>query len=306
MPTDADARTSPLRTVPVTIERFTGTVRVAPWWLHILAIITLLGTMLLMYWLVEMDRARGIPMWSSQWSDRYFFYTVIVQCLRIGVVLFLIGRLRPIELGIDHRLILPGIITLAVLWVVAQLFWGSIALLWTGEITPKNPLPGLAGTPGFKALLLGSPCEELLMRGFFMLQFYLIARARSSTTSHISAAVSIAAAAMLFASLHIPRLIMYGALLPEVTSFMFRSFLVGIFLGIVFARSGNIFVAMGLHCYVNLPFSAVVVPVGVPYWLLWGIELLVIVIAVHVISLLFRTDPGERGNSDIRIQISDI
>ena len=304
MPTDA--HTSGLRIVPVTIERFTGAVRVAPWWLHLLAIITLLGTMLLMYWFVEMDRARGIPIWSSQWSDRYFLYTVIVHCLRIGVVLFLIGRLRSIDLGIDPRLILPAIITLVLLWSIAQLFWGSIALLWTGEITPRNPLPGLAGTPGFKALLLGSPCEELLMRGFFMLQFYMIARTRFSTTPHIAAAVSIAAAAVLFASLHIPRLVMYGALLPEVTSFMFRSFLVGIFLGIIFARSGNIFVAMGLHCYVNLPVSAVVVSADVPHAVLWGVEMFIMVIAVHVISLLFRTDPGERGNSDIRYLKSDI
>jgi uncharacterized membrane protein len=63
---------------------------------------------------------------------------------------------------------------------------------------------------------------------------------------------------------------------------------------------------MGLHCYVNLPVNAVVVPVGVPYAVLWGVELFLIVIAVHVISFFFRTDPGEWGNSDIRYLKSDI
>jgi membrane protease YdiL (CAAX protease family) len=110
-------------------------------------------------------------------------------------------------------------------------------------LTQKN----IAGYMGFQ-LLLSGPSEELIFRGFAITIFTMLIKGKT-ISQHISLANLLAA--VVFAMAHMgfsfePFGITYNA------SQLFLSFVLGIFYGICYEKSGSMYYPMIMHSYSNV------------------------------------------------------
>jgi membrane protease YdiL (CAAX protease family) len=275
-------------------ESLSATVRASPWWLYVLAYTVLILTSTWVYpTLVQTEFLTALSQTTSQWLDERFVSTLILQSIRVVVVLFVVGRLGLRDVGIRRELILPAIVVLLLLWLSVQTLRTLEGIVFSGRIVTGLPFGGDATRyHAAKAIVIGSVFEEVLFRGFFLLQFYKLARERFTFDLGSAALTSVLASALLFMVAHLPgRLIVNREGLWDMIPSLVRILLVGIVLGVVFARTADIFIAAGLHCFLNLPLNVVRAPEAVPINVQWGIELTLLVIAVHFTA--FKVPPNK-------------
>jgi membrane protease YdiL (CAAX protease family) len=270
------------------IDKVADNARAAPWWLFVLAFAVIVVTSIWVYPLLShWDVFATLSQATSQWLDGRFMSMLIVQSLRIVVVLFGIGRLGIRDLGIGAELVRPAVIVLVLTWLCLQSLRALEGFAWTGGILMRIPWDGgIDRLHMAKPIAVGSVCEEFIFRGFFMLQFYKLARERSAMSLGWAAVISVIASASLFAVAHVPgRLLAGGENFGDIIPSLFNTLLVGLVLGFVFARTGNILISAGLHCLFNMPINAVRAPEAIPPFVQWAVELSVIVVTVHFILL---------------------
>jgi len=193
------------------------------------------------------------------WVDEALLCSAAALLVITGGILFGIGRLKPRDVGLlVARMPLALAVTLA-LWLLAQLVILIISLIHTGGVTlhhdwdenqPSWVVGHLIGQLFGNALF-----EETAYRGFLLPQIYLLLTARSvwSAKTRLIAAVAISQA--FFALMHIPIRLHQGtepaALPPNLLATVFF----GVFLCWVYLRTGNLFIAVGVHALINKPTS---------------------------------------------------
>jgi membrane protease YdiL (CAAX protease family) len=236
------------------------------------------------YALFQLDIFVASRFEPALWRNPHFIVICVILLIRIVVVLFLIGRLRPKDLGLAWRLVRPAAIVLALVWLAQQVRLAALAFIMdgsfgvhvSGALHWENPLIAMK--------IIGSSSEELLVRGFVMLQIYTLLRTRLTWPSSKSAALSIVLVGIGFALFHVPRLITDAASVLAATSFLSSTFLMGLALGLIFARSGNVLICMGLHCFLNLPLNVVTGSADLPMIAESAMTLTIMIVVVYAWS----------------------
>jgi membrane protease YdiL (CAAX protease family) len=204
------------------------------------------------------------------------FFVVIVGGIRLG------GNLRGRDIGLSASKIPEGFTVTLGVWVVLQLTLLFVALLWsdssvslsrgfeTGRWTTTLGL--------FAAQLLGNAfVEEAMFRGFLMPQVYLKLGGRRDQLRWRPMLWALLASQLGFALVHIPNLHRLGPPgVGPVGSFA-MIFALGVFFALIYIRTANLFVGIGLHALINTPMP-LVRPVVSP-------EVVVFVLALLVLAL---------------------
>ena len=174
-----------------------------------------------------------------------------------GGILFGIGRLKPRDVGLlVARVPLALAVTLA-LWVLAQVAALIIGLIHTGGITLHHDWAENQATRVFGQVigqLFGNALfEEIAYRGFLLTQVYLLLAAGSvwSAKTRLIAAVAISQA--FFALMHIPIRLHRGTEPAALPLNLLATVFVGVFFCWVYLRTGNLFIAVGVHALINKP-----------------------------------------------------
>ena len=125
--------------------------------------------------------------------------------------------------------------------------------IWTPE-----RLPLIAGE--LIAQLLGNAsAEEVLFRGFLLTQVVLMLDEKISSRGwRVTAAVLISQ--LIFALSHIPQRIVSGYSLAALGPNLIQLWLVGIVFAVLYLRTENIFIAVGVHTLVNAPVTILAMP----------------------------------------------
>jgi hypothetical protein len=180
----------------------------------------------------------------------------------VGVAV-VVGGLRLRDVGLDTQKLLSGALVVFGLWIAMQLVGmlprlislGGVALspIWTPE-----RLPLIAGE--LIAQLLGNAlAEEVLFRGFLLTQVVLMLDEKISSRGwRVTAAVLISQ--LIFALSHIPQRIVSGYSLAALGPNMIQLWLVGIVFAVLYLRTENIFIAVGVHTLVNAPVTILAMP----------------------------------------------
>jgi len=187
---------------------------------------------------------------------------LLVGLLQLGVIIgglvWLVGGLHPVHVGLDRDNLREGIIATGVLWIVIQLV-GIVLSGITGPVT-FSPLWEAIGPRGLLSNLLAevfgtAPMEEAVYRGLFLTQGYLLAR-RLIDDRRASLGLAVVGSQFLFALAHIPARLVAGTQLGlPLWQDLLITFVLGSIFALVYLRTGNLFVAMGVHVLSNDPTS---------------------------------------------------
>ena len=191
------------------------------------------------------------------WVDEALLCSAAALLVITGGILFGIGRLKPRDVGLSAaRLPLALAVTLA-LWLLAQVAALIISLIHTGGITLHHDWAEYQATRVFGQVigqLFGNALfEEIAYRGFLLAQIYLLLAARPAWSAKTRLIAAVAISQAFFALMHIPIRLHQGtepaALPPNLLATVFF----GVFLCWVYLRTGNLFIAVGVHALINKP-----------------------------------------------------
>ncbi|TWI12005.1 hypothetical protein IP93_01286 [Lysobacter ruishenii] len=231
----------------------TGSVR-SPWWA-----VLLLGVWMSLsaIWFVSlwfpMDTLRQLQQATAGWVS-----VTLVASGAIGMVSLLIvfglGRQSFADVGWRAGYLVPA-------FVVSLLLWASMqaATVFSAQVSGAPLVAAAAWERGLGialgpllAQVLGTALmEETVFRGYLWPQ--LVLWLRRGLPAAWAAALGLLLSQGLFAGLHVPVLLYTGTEAGALAGPLLMLFFVGIVFALVYAATGNLFVAVGAHALGNAP-----------------------------------------------------
>ena len=205
--------------------------------------------------------------------------SLLVGAVVIGGVIFAYARLAPADIGLAWAQLPVGLAYTLGLWALTQAINGLAGLLGTGQLQFNAAWTQAGATVLVGALLAqvagNALIEEAGWRGFLLPQLYLRLGATMSARRRLVLAVC--GAQLLFALMHIPnRLLNERLALDELLLSLAFVFVLGIFFACIYLRTGNLFLAIGVHALFNTP-TALFAPVLPSQAVLGALTILVLV-----------------------------
>ena len=186
--------------------------------------------------------------------------TLIVNLVLIGVVvvglILWFGRLQPRDVGLDPRDLWVGIVITAGTWLLMQVT-GVIAVLVQGNPIGLNESWRTIGTlsiiGGFLAQLFGNALyEEIVYRAFLLPQFAKkFSQQLTPSAPRTVFVLALLVSQSIFGLIHTPSRLAQGVAIEALPVTILVPFLIGIVFALVYYRTGNLFVTVGLHALVN-------------------------------------------------------
>lgn len=205
------------------------------------------------------------PAW---WENLNLF--AILLLVTIGGVVRGLGGLALPDLGFRRDKLLEGIVVTLAVWAAMQL-WPFVAS-GSAELARTWSDPGIGPTLRWAAVmfLFTALWEELAFRGFLLPQLYL--RLPGAHWLRLWAALLLSQ--VIFASAHIPahvilRHLSGGALLQMLVLQGFA----GLLLGLLYLRTRNLWIPVGIHGLANAPTPLVGGALG------WEFPLILLIVA---------------------------
>ena len=175
---------------------------------------------------------------------------------------------------------------------VAMLFWVGIWLLIQGielvaglllrghaEIDPAWSGGGLAIIGLLVGHLFGTALyEEMAFRGFLLRQCFLSLHRRTKNRRVLSAALAILVSQLAFTLFHVPWKLLTQGWSANTMGELSGVLLTGIVYSLLYLRTDNLFLVMGVHALGNAPTSSITPTIGTPnllllfiiaIWILW-------------------------------------
>jgi hypothetical protein len=221
--------------------------------------------------------------------------TLLVNAVNVLLILvgllMVVGGLRLHDLGLERsKLPLAAAVTAGV-WAAIQVLGAAVAYVQTGTVA-LDPLWSTAGVGAVLGLLVAqlfgnALFEEVLYRAVLLDQ--LVLKLRDRRRGFLLALVGSQA---VFSLLHVPNRIYQGFPLDALLVSLGMLFLMGLLFALVYHRTGNLFVAVGVHAVGNAPTMLVETPVSGNFL---AIVLAVVLVAVWPLLARFSGRP-DRGN----------
>jgi uncharacterized protein len=214
----------------------------------------------------------GLLSGPSWFENLVLFGTLLV--VAVGGILFALGRLRPRDVGLDRSKLAEGVVAIAILYAAIQLVPAAIELALTGGVEMHRAwtTQGAASLLRWAGVMFLATAlyEEVAFRGFLFPQLYLKApgthRARFWTALLVSQ--------LAFGLMHMPgHVIIRDMSGTALWAMMGAQAFVGALLVLLYLRTRNLWIAVGVHGLVNAPTPLVANPVP------WEIYLVVLIVA---------------------------
>ncbi|REL37939.1 CPBP family intramembrane metalloprotease [Rhodohalobacter sp. SW132] len=217
---------------------------------------------------------------KTQWilhPDLLFAATLFLIVI-VGI-LFVYGRLKPVDIGLHFPQIPVALLITAGLWVITQTSLILTSLIVTGTVETHSDWsqPGVIANLGFfAAMLLGmATYEEVAFRGYLFPQLYKKFGGSHNLRLLYAAVVS----SFLFAIVHIPTRIINAQMSVDELFVQMAILTVAGLIGVaLYVRTQNLFVVIGIHALINAPLPLVHSPVS-PFiitsvlsgilWIIW-------------------------------------
>jgi uncharacterized protein len=174
----------------------------------------------------------------------------------IGGILVLWGGLRPRDLGLCRSRLANAGVVLALLWALTQLTTAALIRPDTTALAvpllAQQQVTVIAGRLA-DVLVATALVEEVVYRGVLVPQIYLMSAAWWPDRPGRRAAVAVIVPQVLFALNHIPGALSAGTGFGPLALFIVHALLVGILFAAIYLRTGNLYLAVGVHALINEP-----------------------------------------------------
>ena len=173
--------------------------------------------------------------------------------LIFSLIIIVLGKNNWPSMWIDMEKLKFAFILIFIIWFISQLSMFAYTLYHNQEILFIDNITIKVGN--ILAQLLGNSLfEEMIYRGVFFIQIYLVLISKFSERISICCAILISS--ILFAINHIPhRLMVYEVdnLFIDISGLIF----VGILITIIFIKTENLAFVIGFHALMNEPFNII-------------------------------------------------
>ncbi len=197
----------------------------------------------------------------AELSSGLIYPTLIISLpllvIVIGLFIIFIGKIRFQDLGIQKGKLSEAVAVTLGVWIFLQLVLMLTSVIYGKGISLDDSWydPGVMVVIGmFASQLLGNALsEEIMFRGFLFPQLYLKIKFSKQSGKKKRLIISILVSQLCFALMHIlnlPRIKIPGiSLYLNLVTLL----VLGVFFTVIFLRTNNIFVAVGLHTLINSP-----------------------------------------------------
>ena len=196
----------------------------------------------------------GLVDWTLMGSAMVLFVVV-------GGVIFGLGRQRPADVGLITARLPEAIVVTGLLWVVTQglVMVGAWAAMGEIPINPRWVERGATVVIGaLIAQVFGNAlAEEIIYRGFLLPQTWLKLGGGLLSRPGWRLALAVLISQGIFALSHIPNRIFNGMTPAEMLPDMLMLLVFGVYYAFLYLRTGNLFIAVGVHALANQPTSIV-------------------------------------------------
>jgi uncharacterized protein len=195
------------------------------------------------------DRLLNVTFWAN----------IIMLLTVVGGVIFMLGHLKPRNVGLRLEDVRAGALFTGVLWASGNLFVAAAVLLKGAPIALD---PGWSKTTENAGLFVGqifgnALYEEIVYRGFLTVQVFLLLQKCGRNIAMVLAVVLVQ---VIFATIHVPMLIVAGHGWADIVSILPQLFVMGVALAIIYFMTGNLLMAVGAHAladaYMLIPRDA--------------------------------------------------
>jgi hypothetical protein len=182
-------------------------------------------------------------------------YAALLLVVVVGLVGW-VGGLRPADLSLGRSALETGVVVTAGLWLVLQVV-GAATQFLAGEPVAVNDYwtaeNALLLVGMLVAQLFGNALyEEVVFRAFLINQLRHKLTRRFTLSPRRVFLVAIVTSQLLFALVHVPARLM-DTPPTAIPGRLLVVFLIGVLLALVYYRTANLFVAIGIHALVNTP-----------------------------------------------------
>jgi membrane protease YdiL (CAAX protease family) len=194
---------------------------------------------------------------GPSWRANVFVFAALLILAVVGVI-FGLGRLRPADVGLRRNKLGEGMIVTVIVWSLMQLIEvvGDIVTTSRVTIAPSWTRNGIGSTLAWTAaMFLGAALyEEIAYRGFLFPQLYL----KIGGTSRARFWIALLFSQVVFAVSHIPAHVALRHLSGSAlwTTVALQG-IVGVMLVLLYLRTRNLWISIGLHGLANAPTSLV-------------------------------------------------
>ena len=177
----------------------------------------------------------------------------------IGIIIFA-GRLKGKDVGIIWPLIPKALVVTIGLWFATQII-GLVINIISGRglgldsMWQNTRLTVVIGS--IIAQIFGNALlEEIEYRGFLLPQIFLKLNSRKFVLRrNYRIAAALVISQVVFSLSHIPNRLFLGEHFSEWPLDFFTLLGIGVLYGLIYLRTGNIFIAVGVHALANIPAS---------------------------------------------------
>jgi membrane protease YdiL (CAAX protease family) len=190
-------------------------------------------------------------------------FSIVRFALVIVCVIVLVGGLKARDVGLQWQKLPSGALVVFGVWIVMQIVGMLPGLVASGQVALSSywtwdRVPAITGE--LIAQFLGNAfVEEVIFRGFLATQVYLMLKAWTSGQGRLLTA-AVLVSQLIFALSHIPQRIAAGYSPLSVLLDLLVVWVTGILFAVLYLRTGNIFIAVGVHALVNAPVTVVALP----------------------------------------------
>lgn len=244
-------------------------IREVKWFIIIvLLLVSPVFSYLQLFVLIQNETTLNIYRTISRATGGLLLPTLVYYLIMIFFVIFIlfmcIGKLKLREIGVHSNKLKTGILFTFIFWCTTVFIAGISSVVATGSLS-WNPIWAEKGFLVVIGILLGQLLgnalyEEIVFRGFLIPQSYLKVRGSREMLDKKKLIIALILSQIVFSLIHLPHRILHN-----VTGYMLFVNLVGVFLlGIIFAllylRTKNLFIVIGLHSLMNCPTLLVKTP----------------------------------------------
>ncbi len=195
----------------------------------------------------------------------------IINIFIVSIIVFYFGKLDLKSIWLTPNDIKIALFPLALIWVISNLAVILFGFLASGQILFIDRFNFFIGR--FAGQIFGNaPFEEIVFRGVFFVQLYLLFKLKTSNNKAIILAVIFSE--IFFATVHIPNRIWIN----KVDNLLFETlglFIAGIFLNLIFIYTRNLAYLIGIHAMANFPVIFFKAPSQTTYYTTYVLILVV-------------------------------
>lgn len=228
--------------------------RQAKWWVIILVVCTVAGLASAFPWSVLNAPAASLATLTRGLVQPVLVASSVYLALPIVIVMLVIGRLRPADIGLHAKDLPPAVSFAMIVWLATQMC--IVGLHWTsGEELNiaeawKHPAANLGGIIG--QLCGNALYEEIIFRGFFMAQLFVFLRKAPMGSEKLKITLGVLSSSALFAMYHVPYRILHDGV-PVTGGMLFGWTFLGICFCLIWIATDNLLMAVAIHALLNRP-----------------------------------------------------